>query len=153
MARYIYCGNSSNASVSPKFSVSRQAFGGSRMENEATRQDISNAWRLHREGDSDAAINGFQAILAGDSQNIDALFGIGLAYRASGQNDRAVESFHAAQSALEAWEKDRVDASKSGESEDGPLVLTDPIAGEGDYYIILSRMIRQRLAELGVADA
>ena len=123
------------------------------MENEATRQDISNAWRLHREGNSDAAIDGFQAVLTGDAHNIDALYGVGLAYRASGQKDRAVESFSAAQSPLDSWEKDRVDASKSGESEDGPLVLTDPIAGEGDYYIILSRMIRQRLAELGVADA
>lgn len=123
------------------------------MENQTTRQNISNAWRLHREGNSDAAIEGFQAVLAGDSDNIDALYGIGLAYRAAGMNERAVESFTAAQNALEEWEKARVDSGKESDSGDGSLVISDPIAGEGDYYLILSKMIGQRLAELGVAGA
>ncbi|MCY3936238.1 MAG: tetratricopeptide repeat protein [Chloroflexi bacterium] len=122
------------------------------MEQDATRQQISDAWRLHREGKSDDAIDGYQAILAGNAQNIDALYGVGLAYRSLGQTDRAVESFHAAQSALETWESERVGAMKAEEPETGLPSLSDPIAGEGDYYIILSRMIRQRLSELGVAD-
>lgn len=122
------------------------------MIQDATRQQISDAWRLHREGKSNDAVDGFQAVLAGDAQNIDALYGVGLAYRSLGQTDRAIESFQAAHSALDAWEKERIAAKKDEEPEDGPLILADPIAGEGDYYIILSQMIRQRLSELGVAD-
>ena len=123
------------------------------MEDQMTRQNISDAWRLHREGNSGAAIDGFQSVLMGDSTNIDALYGIGLAYRAMGQTERAVESLTAAQSALATYEEARLAEDEQKTTEGVRPALSDPIAGEGDYFLILSRMISQRLAELGVASA
>ncbi len=122
------------------------------MEDQMTRQNISNAWRLHREGNSDAAIDGFKSILAGDSANIDALYGIGLAYRAMGQNERAVESLTAAQNALAVAEEMRLAEGEKTVAV-ARLAFSDPIAGEGDRFFILSRMVSQRLEELGVAPA
>ncbi len=97
------------------------------MEDQMTKQNVSNAWRLHREGNSAAAIDGFQSILASDSANIDALYGIGLAYRAIGQNERAVESLTAAQNALAVAEEIRLaEGEKPSQSRDSRFRIPSP---------------------------
>ncbi len=122
------------------------------MDEQVTRQRISDAWRLHRQGNGSAAIESFQDILTTDAENIDALYGIGLAYRANGMPERAIESFTAAQAALRLAERAFRAENTEKTKEETPFTLNDPIAGEGDRFLILSRMINQRLEELGSAS-
>ena len=123
------------------------------MDEQLTRQKISEAWRQHREGQHGAAIDGFQAVLDEEPAQVDALYGIGLAFRADGQAKRAIDSFSSAQEALAAAEKERVAGKAERQDADTPLTINDPIAGDDDRFLILSRMINQRLAELGAASA
>jgi hypothetical protein len=43
---------------------------------------VSEAWKAHREGRHDVAIQDFRAILDQDAQHMDALYGLGLAQKA-----------------------------------------------------------------------
>ena len=92
-------------------------------------------------------------MLAAEPAQLDALYGIGLALRADGQEKRAIESFSSAQEALAASEKERLAGKEERQESDAPLTIHDPIAGDDDRFLILSRMISQRLAELGAAGA
>lgn len=111
-----------------------------------TEERIGEAWRLHRANDHDQAIEIFRDILARTPDNLDAHYGLGLATRAVGKEEEAVEAFqkalHLAKEALKA-----VDTTASVDGHGGGNDLN---SYDDDRYLMLNRMIRQRLNELGV---
>jgi tetratricopeptide (TPR) repeat protein len=103
------------------------------MANESVAAQIGQAWRSHREGNNEAAIEQFGRILRTAPDSIDANYGLGLANRALGNQAAATESF---QRALEMT--DRAEATSQEER---------------DRYMMLSRMIKQRLEEIKAATS
>ncbi|MFN8529963.1 MAG: tetratricopeptide repeat protein [Anaerolineae bacterium] len=88
---------------------------------------LGRAWAYHRQGNNDGAIQEFTAVLNSDGSNLDALYGLGLAQRASGKSSLAVETFGKLRG----------------------LVATSLQENPGtDRFEMLERMVNQRLAEL-----
>lgn len=90
---------------------------------------IGAAWSAHYTGQDDAAVQQFTEIVRGNPANIDANWGLGLAYRGLNQNDQAREVFLKVKQLIE---KERV-------NED----VTTP-----GRYFMLNRMVEQQLAYL-----
>ncbi len=101
------------------------------MGTDSVATQIGQAWRSHREGDHGAAIEQFGRILRTAPDSIDANYGLGLANRAVGHHAAATEAF---QRAL-----DIADRAEATSQEDR------------DRYMMLSRMIKQRLEEIRAA--
>lgn len=101
---------------------------------------IGEAWKQHRMGNNPAAIEIFEEILKNRPDHLDALYGLGLSRRANGETAWAVEAFKKAlMLATEALNTEEKKAPMSGNN----LETYDD-----DRYMMLSRMIKQRLAEL-----
>lgn len=118
------------------------------MSTMHTEERIGEAWRLHRVGDHAASIEIFQDILNKAPKLVDAHYGLGLAQRADQQNDAAISSF---QEALRLA-KDALKAVDTAAEADGHHGSNDLASYEDDRYLMLVRMITQRLAELGVEN-
>jgi Tfp pilus assembly protein PilF len=99
------------------------------MAQQPIDEQVGQAWQYHRQGDNQNAIAQFEAIVKQNPSNIDANYGLGLVQRALGRGEQAFESF---QKAL-----DLVNAAERHENN----------IEERDRYLILTRMINQRLAE------
>lgn len=106
---------------------------------------IGKAWGELRDGQVDAAITGFDSALLSVPNNVDAHYGMGMAQRAAGKEADAVQSF---QKALEIATQmlDAIRSQVGGDDAHNSLQTS-----EDDRYMMLSRMIRQRLKELGVS--
>ena len=116
------------------------------MSTTHTDERIGEAWRLHRSGNNRASIEIFEDVLAKNPKHLDALYGVGLARRAEGENDGAVQAF---QKALELA-KEAFDAVDVTSVVDGHHGSNDLGTYDDDRYLMLQRMIGQRLKELGV---
>jgi len=103
------------------------------MANESVAAQVGQAWFHHRQGNNDAAIDQFGRILRSNPDSIDANYGLGLANRAAGNYQAASEAFGRA---LELTDKAEATSQE-----------------ERDRYLMLSRMIRQRLEEIKAATA
>lgn len=99
---------------------------------------IGHAWRFEREGQADTAIAEFERILKIDANNIDANYGMGMAQKRAGKNAIASQHF---QKALELVEQ----AADKRRTTRG---ANEAMTNEDDRYMMLSRMIKQRLSEL-----
>lgn len=100
-------------------------------------QRIGDAWQQHRMGNNDSAIQSFRDILSSSPGDIDALYGLGLAQRANGDADGAVETFN---KALTVAQEGLDLNSKSNDLN----TMSD------DRFLMLHQMISQRLEELAV---
>lgn len=104
---------------------------------------VGKAWEQHRQAQNIDAIRSFDDVLALKPNDVDALYGKGLAQRASGDKSGATKSFQVAYDFVtkttEALQKARI-------IEDGSNNLKTT---EDDRYMMLARMCRQRLDELG----
>ena len=103
-----------------------------------TNTHISAGWAAHRSGDNQDALRHFEAALAVDNENIDAYYGIGLAKRDLGQLNEAKAAFE--QSLL--LTRNKIEMAQP--MNDGNAVNIPDI----DRYMMLIRMIGQRLAEV-----
>lgn len=112
------------------------------MSNQNITQRIGQAWGLHRHGQNDQAINEFKSVLSTDPNNIDAHYGLGLAYRAIDSDDEAVAAFKKAHSLTTA-------AFEKFKAERGDSPVNDMTISDDDRFMMLTRMIKQRLSELG----
>lgn len=54
---------------------------------------IGRAWRSHSVGRDDSAIEEFRKLLAASPDDVDTLYGLGMALRGAGQTEEAVEVF------------------------------------------------------------
>jgi Flp pilus assembly protein TadD len=96
-------------------------------KNQDYAQQLGSAWALHRKGQNDDAIREFSSLLQLSANNMDALYGLGLAQRSSGKLDDARTSFSRCVEAI------------------GTALKEEP---REDRYQMLNRMARQRLDEL-----
>ena len=103
---------------------------------------ISQAWRYQREGRASAAIAEYERILKQDNDNIDALYGMGLAQRDDHQTSKALEYFRRALELVET----AAAARRPSNTDEERFANNTP---EDDRYMMLGRMINQRLTELG----
>lgn len=107
---------------------------------------LAQAWHNHREGRNANAISEFQSLLKSSPNDVDVYYGLGLAQRADGQKEAAVESFkQAGKLAKDAYDKLIAEAEASGRRVDHLLETT-----EDDRLMMMQRLIGQRLSELGV---
>ena len=96
-------------------------------KNQDYAQQLGSAWALHRKGQNDDAIREFSSLLQLSANNMDALYGLGLAQRSSGKLDDARTSFSRCVEAI------------------GTALKEQP---REDRYQMLNRMAKQRLDEL-----
>lgn len=115
--------------------------------NQHVTQQIGQAWGNHRSGQNDVAITEFEQVLSIAPDSIDAFYGLGLAQRASGQIDQSIKSF---QKALKITKESLQATQKLAEAK-GTIVgsINDLGSTDDDRYMMLRRMITQRLVELG----
>lgn len=113
------------------------------MSTMHSEERIGEAWRQHRMNNNPAAIEIFQEILNSDPKDIDALYGLGLAQRANGENGAAIESFQQALKFAQEGLEEVVSTSEGFGS--GNNLNTD----QDDRFMMISRMLKQRLVELG----
>ncbi len=107
-------------------------------------EKIGDAWGQYREGRPDAAIDSFEAILRQHPDNVDAMYGLGLAQRTAGRIDDAVNSF---EQALEHINRAIIALDAAREPEQSEAAIKTP---EDDRFHMLNRMVQQRLAEMQV---
>jgi len=110
---------------------------------------IGEAWRLHRDGNNDQAIKIFQEIVQKAPENVDAHYGLGLAYKASNDMASAADAF---QKALGFAQK-AVSAVRIASEAEGHHGSNDLDTSEDDRFMMLSNMLKQRLADVGVSDS
>jgi tetratricopeptide (TPR) repeat protein len=105
---------------------------------------VGEAWKQHRMGNNSAAIEIFEDILNKRPDHLDALYGLGLARRANGETAWAVEAFKKALMLA----NEALNAEEKKSALDGHVVGNDLNKEDDDRYMMLTRMIKQRLAEL-----
>lgn len=110
-------------------------------------QQVGAAWAAHREGDNTTAEQAFEKAIKMQPDSVDAHYGLGLVLRAQGRNDQAIDEFQTAlRLAKEALEAVRT----IGEAKGNISTTNDIGSTDDDRYMMLSRMITQRLSEMGV---
>ena len=92
--------------------------------------EIGEAWKAHRQGFHDTAIQQFREILDKEPENLDALYGLGLAEKAAGNDGEAREVFLHLQAQIE-------DISSEEES-----------SGHPGKYFMLANMVKQQIRQL-----
>ena len=86
----------------------------------------------------------FKDILATHPESVDALYGLGLAYKASGERADAAKAFAQALSITES----ALSAVMQTSHAEGHQSGNDLETKFDDRYMMLSRMIKQRLEEV-----
>lgn len=109
--------------------------------NPSNTANVSHAWRHQREHQASAAVPEFEQILKQDTNNIDALYGYGLALRDTGNTQGAITNFQKCLELVEA----AAAARRPAKNEEEHRVANTP---EDDRYMMLTRMLKQRLSEL-----
>lgn len=112
-----------------------------------TEERIAEAWKIHRNGKHQQAIDMFKDILSKSPELIDAFYGMGLAQKALGDKNGATKSF---QECLRLARKtlDAVNLESRVEGHHGSNNLN---TYDDDRYMMLTRMVHQRLYEMGSA--
>ena len=111
-------------------------------------EKIGQAWRLHRDGDSRAAVDMFSSIVEASPANVDAHYGLGLAYKALGDNESAAAAF---QKSLDNTEQ-ALSAVQTASNVEGHHGDNDLDSNFDDRYMMLTRMLKQRLEDVNAAS-
>ncbi len=108
-------------------------------------EKIGRAWRLHRDGANQGAIQLFEEVIAASPESVDAHYGMGLAHKSLGDMQSAASSF---QQALTVTERalSAVQMTSHAEGQHGANDLETNI---DDRYMMLTRMLKQRLDDVG----
>jgi tetratricopeptide (TPR) repeat protein len=114
------------------------------MSTSQVEERVGEAWKQHRMGNNPAAIEIFEEVLNRRPDHIDALYGLGLARRANGETAWAVEAFKKAL----ALSTEFLNAQEKASKIDGHLGSNDLSTYDDDRYMMLSRMLKQRLDEV-----
>ena len=109
---------------------------------------IGEAWRLHRDGNNDQAISIFKEIIKSAPENVDAHYGLGLCYKATNDMASAADAFQKALTLAQA----ALGAVQTASQADGHHGQNDLDTNEDDRFMMLSRMLKQRLEDVGVTD-
>lgn len=115
---------------------------------------IGEAWRMHREGRSEDAIVEFERILKENPENVDAHYGLGLAQRSTGRQSAAKSSFEQALILVDKAEAARrAHAAAEGRRDTDGVNWNDERDHSFDHFLMMKRLIGQRLSEVSAADA
>lgn len=114
------------------------------MSSSNVSAQIGKAWGFHREGRNNDAIREFETILASAPNEVDALYGLGLAQKADGQQEAAIKSFTKALGLA----KELVTVAPPVQEMHGQVEDKLVALGANAPYTMLVRMLKQRLAEL-----
>ena len=117
------------------------------MSAMSSAEKIGQAWRLHRDGDNNGAIRIFDSIISANPENVDAQYGLGLAYKAMGNDSDAADAFR---QALDNTER-ALAAIQTASHVEGHLGDNDLDTSFDDRYMMLTRMLTQRLEDVGGA--
>ncbi|MCE7947409.1 MAG: hypothetical protein DYG88_08280 [Chloroflexi bacterium CFX4] len=90
---------------------------------------VGKAWSLHTSGQDSAAIQEFRRLVDEWQDHVDANFGLALAYKTSGQHDKAREQFQKTLACIESE-------------------LAKNVGGDTSRFQMLQRMVEQHLATL-----
>jgi tetratricopeptide (TPR) repeat protein len=107
---------------------------------------MSHAWNFLREGKPESAIPEFERILNDNHEDVDALYGLGLAQRKVGQYEASVKAFETAFQLVKLI-SDRQMSERREVYGDKLATQNDPSKPEDDRNMMLLRMLSQRLAE------
>ncbi|MFW5691118.1 MAG: tetratricopeptide repeat protein [Chloroflexota bacterium] len=107
---------------------------------------IGDAWALHRNNQNEEAIAQFRSILDKHPDLVDPNYGLGLAYRAVGNKEQAVQAF---QRAYDLASQTLREIRAETEAE-GVAIATNLGRTDDDRFMMLIRMLYQRLREHGV---
>lgn len=108
-------------------------------------EKIGRAWRMHRDGDNRGAIDGFEEVIASSPDSVDAHYGMGLALKASGELEAAADSFQRALSITEQ----ALSAVQMTSHAEGQHGANDLETNFDDRYMMLTRMLQQRIEDVG----
>lgn len=108
-------------------------------------EKIGRAWRLHRDGDNNGALRLFDEVIAASPENVDAHYGMGLAHKAGGDMAAAADSFRQALSVTEQA-LSAVQVTSQAEGQHG---ANDLETNYDDRYMMLTRMLKQRIEDVG----
>ena len=93
---------------------------------------LGQAWRSHVTGRNEVALDEFEKIASASPEDMDALYGLGLAQRGAGKTDEAIATFQRIMELL---------AQQTTDDED-----------ERNRLEMLRRMVHQQLVFLGVKN-
>lgn len=111
-------------------------------------EKIGKAWRQHRDGDNLGAIRAFEDIIATNPDSVDAQYGLGLAHKAQGNMAAAAAAFKQALGITEqALSAVRITSHAEGQHGDNDLGTEFD-----DRYMMLTRMLEQRAADVSASD-
>lgn len=102
------------------------------MDQKEINSKIGAAWKAHREGNNQTAVDMFLHLVEEAPDHIDVYWGLGLSYRDLGDKVQAVEAFKKV--------KDLVTIQLESES------------GQLGRYFMLNRMVDQQLSQLDTAS-
>lgn len=111
-----------------------------------SKSPVTRAWASLRTGRNEDAVVVFDELLKADSEDVDAYYGKGMALRAANKDQDAIQAFQAALNISQTLLNTVREKYGIGEG----MSSLDTV--EDDRYMMLSRMIRQRLSELGIED-
>jgi tetratricopeptide (TPR) repeat protein len=100
---------------------------------------------MHRDGDNQGAIDAFDEVIAASPDSVDAHYGIGLAHKARGDSKAAADSFQRALSITEQA-LTAVQVTSHAEGQHG---ANDLETNYDDRYMMLTRMLKQRIEDVG----
>lgn len=103
-------------------------------------EEVRRAWQQQRDGNSAAAMDAFESIVRAHPEDIDARYGLGIAQKAAGNRDKAIQNFREALALVESGQQAQEERKESS-SED---TIRTP---EDDRLTMLARMLNQRIAE------
>jgi Flp pilus assembly protein TadD len=107
-------------------------------------QNVTQAWDHLREGRTDQALSAFETTLRSHPEDVDAHYGLGLTQQRLKHRDDAVETFSKALALLA--EQQKLVIRNEAQTRDN---MRTP---EEDRYMMLSRMVQQRLDELNASS-
>lgn len=110
---------------------------------------IGEAWRMHRDGNNDQAISIFKEIIQTAPSSVDAYYGLGLSFKASGDMASAADAF---QKSLDLAQQ-ALNAVKTTSDAEGHHGSNDLDTNEDDRFMMLTRMLKQRLEDVGVNNS
>lgn len=100
---------------------------------------IGDAWQALRQGRHSEAVSSFEALARSNPDDLDAQYGLGLAYRAAGRHEAALSIFQATLDAAQArYDQLRAEAGRDN------LLNTNV----DDRLMMLVRMLSQRIDEV-----
>ncbi len=115
------------------------------MSTLPTTERVGRAWRAHRDGNNSEAIRLFEEVIGANPENVDAHYGLGLAHKADGNNSASIAAF---QKALN-FAQQALDAVQTTAHIEGHHGANDLDSNDDDRFMMLTRMLKQRLEDVG----